>query len=91
MKRHPFARIIGNSYAHLQHSLDELIEWSVVKLKNVDTPRQTKEPVQGNRYLRFTGKAFRSTLGFLGTMTESYFTKYRDLKSQEKNEVEKPT
>jgi hypothetical protein len=83
---HPVARLLGGAYAHLQHGIDQLIEWSVTKMKQaepdvieVETPSTKKR----NPYLRSAEKVVRGTFGFIGTLAESYFTKYRQLKAQE--------
>lgn len=86
MPRHPFAQFLGKSYAHFQHGLDQFIEWSVSKLKNAETPpspvRATKEKA-GNKYIALVGTTVRGTLGFIGTACETYFVKYRELKTSE--------
>lgn len=83
---HPIARFLGKSYAHVQHGIDQLIEWSVTKMKQaepdvieVDTVATKKK----NLYLRNAERLVRGTFGFVGTLAESYFNKYRELKAHE--------
>jgi len=90
MKQHPLARFLGTTYAHVQHGLDQLIEWSVSKLKDVDArPKKEVPPTKGNPAVHVTMKVVRGALGFIGTGFETYFTKYRELKTGEHERMKK--
>lgn len=44
---------------------------------------ETPEAKKKNPYLRNAERLVRGTFGFIGTLAESYFSKYRELKAQE--------
>lgn len=85
--RHPVASFLGKGYAHVQHGIDQLTEWGVAKLKQAEAHDiievETKATHTRGRYLRSAEKVVRSTFGFIGTFAESYFDKYRQLKTNQ--------
>jgi hypothetical protein len=71
------ARLLGNSYAHVQHGIDKAIEWGFATMEKQASAAPKKKPtgVAGN-VLGF-GKGFLSVIGEAGS---AYFRTYEELK-----------
>ena len=78
------ARLVGNSYAHVQHGIDKAIEWGFAKMEEqakTAPPKKSKKPegVAGN------AAAFaRGFFGVLGEAGSAYFRTYEELKKKGK-------
>lgn len=78
------ARLIGNSYAHVQDGIDRLTEWGFDQMrkqaeedkKNRSGQRKQKPVV---RKMSMIGKG---VLGFLGAAGDAYFRTYSELKKK---------
>lgn len=75
------ARLLGNSYAHLQHGIDKAIEWGFTTMEQQAStaPKKKLTGVVGN-VLGF-GKGFLSVVGEAGS---AYFRTYEELKKKTK-------
>lgn len=78
------ARLIGNSYAHVQHGIDKAIEWgfdTMEKQAKAAPAKKAKRPagVAGNAAAFARG--FFSVLGEAGT---AYYRTYEELKKKQK-------
>jgi hypothetical protein len=77
------ARLIGNSYAHVQHGIDRAIEWGFATMEEQakTAPKKKKKPegVAGNAAAFARG--FFSVVGEAGT---AYFRTYENLKKKGK-------
>jgi len=74
------AKLLGASYAHFQHGVDQLIEWGFKKLKQ-SSIKKDNEPAPQTR----TGKALRagkSIMGFIGDTGDAYYKTYEKLKQK---------
>lgn len=71
------ARLLGNSYAHLQHGIDKAIEWgfSTMEKQAKSSPKKKPTGVVGNA-VGFA-KGFFSVIGEAGS---AYFRTYEELK-----------
>jgi len=82
-----WARSAGNGLAHLQDTVDHICEWGFARMKIVgDTPAKKKLKNE-NKYIYKAKKAGRGVLSFFGTVGDSYYSKYEDLK-REKEKIE---
>lgn len=74
-----FARLLGNSYAHVQHGIDKAIEWGFSKMEEQAkaAPKKAKKPtgIAGN-----TAAFARGFFGVLGEAGGAYFRTYEELK-----------
>ncbi len=74
-----FARLLGNSYAHVQHGIDKAIEWGFATME-----KQAKAaPKKGKMPKGVAGNAAAFARGFFGVLGEAgsaYFRTYEDLK-----------
>lgn len=75
------ARLLGNTYAHIQDGIDRAIEWGFAKMEEQakTTPKKTSKPkgVAGNAAAFARG--FFSVLGEAGG---AYFRTYSELKKK---------
>jgi hypothetical protein len=78
---HSIARLVGNSYAHLQHGIDKAIEWGFATMEKqvASAPKKKPKGVAGN-VLGF-GRGFLSVIGEAGS---AYFRTYEELKKKGK-------
>ena len=79
-----FARLIGNSYAHVQHGIDRAIEWGFATMEEQAkaAPKTTKKKPEG-----VAGNAAAFARGFFTAVGEAgtaYFRTYEALKKREK-------
>lgn len=75
------ARLIGNSYAHVQHGVDVAIEWGFTKMKEQEktaTKSVAKTPAGK------VEKVGRGILGVIGAAGDAYFRTYSELKRKTK-------
>lgn len=75
------ARLIGNSYAHVQHGIDRAIEWGFTKMEEqAKTPvKKKKKPKGVGGNVAAFGRGFFSVLGEAGG---AYFRTYNELKKK---------
>ncbi len=71
------ARLIGNSYAQVQHGIDRAIEWGFSKMEE-----QAKAAPKKKKKVSGVERAGRGVLGFLGAAGEAYFRTYSNLKKK---------
>lgn len=75
------ARLLGNTYAHVQDGIDRVIEWgfATMEKQSKTAPKKGKKPkgVAGN--VMAFGRGFFSVLGEAGG---AYFRTYNDLKKR---------
>lgn len=85
-KKHNTASAIGSFFAHFQSMIDDLLNWSFRKLKDVskDDPPQSKEDPKMTAKIQKTAKKLGK---FVGDMGESYYQEYEKLKA---DKVTKP-
>lgn len=74
-----WARVVGNSFAHLQHSVDKVTEWGFKKMKEA---AKTKKSAPKDENVAMKGA--RGVVGFLGEAGDAFYRKYEDLKRKEK-------
>lgn len=76
------ARLIGNSYAHVQHGIDRAIEWGFETMQKQAEVREKAPPK--NTAAGKVATVGKGVLGFLGAAGEAYFRTYSDLKKKAK-------
>jgi hypothetical protein len=74
------ARLIGNSYAHVQHGIDKAIEWGFATMEKqaASAPKTTSKKPAG-----IAGNAVGFARGFftaIGEAGTAYFRTYEELK-----------
>ncbi len=77
------ARLLGNSYAHVQHGIDVLIEWG---FKTMEEQAKTA-PKNGKKQTGVAGNIGAFAKGFFGALGEggqAYFRTYEELKKKQK-------
>ncbi len=78
------ARLLGNSYAHVQHGIDKGIEWGFATMEKqaASSPKKTSKKPTG-----IVGNAAGFARGFftaIGEAGTAYFRTYEELKKREK-------
>jgi hypothetical protein len=76
-----WAKTLGTGLANVQHGMDKLVIFGFKSLKKAG-----KSPEIGltkNKYLRQMKTAGRATLSFFGTLGDSFYNEYEELKKQE--------
>lgn len=77
------ARLLGNSYAHVQDGIDRAIEWGFKKMEEqAAAPKKTAKKATG-----VAGNAAAFARGFFSVIGEAgsaYFTTYNELKKKAK-------
>ena len=76
-----WARTLGSGLAQVQHGMDKVVVFGFKTLKNAG--KSPKKDKTRNKYLKNVKKAGRSTLSFFGTLGDSFYNEYEDLKKQE--------
>jgi hypothetical protein len=80
------AKILGSSYAYLQHGIDKVIEWGFDKLQEANKQQSTfKDVKEGHRAIR----ALRNTVGFIGEAGSVYYKTYEKLKRDDDSKESK--
>ncbi len=78
------ARLVGNSYAHVQHGIDVLIEWGFATMEKQAkaAPKKSKKQQKG-----IAGNVAGFARGFFGVLGEAggaYYRTYSELKTKQK-------
>lgn len=72
------ARLAGKSYAYVQHGMDRVIAFGFAAMRQAG--EDTAAPAKSRGIASRVGQAGRGLLGFLGTMGDTYFRTYEELK-----------
>jgi len=75
-----WAKTLGSGLAHIQHATDKVVVYGLKSMKKAGkTPQkdQTK-----NKYLKTAKTAGRTTLSFFGTLGDSFYNEYEELKKR---------
>ncbi|MBT4119950.1 MAG: hypothetical protein HOG89_00575 [Candidatus Peribacter sp.] len=76
-----WAKTLGSGLAQVQHATDKLVVFGFKSLKKAGkTPNKDKTK---NKYIKSAKTAGRTTLSFLGTLGDSFYNEYEELKKQE--------
>ena len=76
-----WAKTLGSGLAQVQHGCDKLILFGFKSLKKAG--KQPRKDKTKNKYMKKAKSAGRTTLSFLGTLGDSFYNEYEDLKKQE--------
>ena len=74
------ARVIGKGYAHVQHGIDRVVEWGFMRMKE----QGDTQPKEAKTVTEKAASVGRGVLGFLGTLGDTYYRTYEDLKKRGK-------
>ena len=74
------ARVIGKGYAHVQHGMDRVVEWGFARLKEQGDTQSDEAKTVSEK----AASVGRGVLGFLGTLGDTYYKTYGDLKKKGK-------
>lgn len=78
-----WAKLLGGSYAYVQHGMDRVIEWGFAEMrKAADTPEKPKQEPQ-SEYVAKAKKIAKGTAKFVSSTVSAYYDTYRDLKKGE--------
>jgi len=78
-----WANCIGHCLAHLQNGVDDICEWGFEKMRSVgDMPAPTGKKHE-NKYVHNVKKLTKGVLFFIGTVGNSFYDKYEELKSED--------
>jgi len=84
MKR-TIASNIGCGLAHIQHTIDRSVGWAFHSMRSAGESKLKKKRNE-NKYIFGIKKGGKKTLVFLGTLVDSFYEKYDDLKTRETQE-----
>lgn len=77
------ARLLGNGYAHVQHRIDQGIEWGFMKME--EQAKVAPKNVKKSKGVMGKTAAFaRGFFGVLGEAGGAYFKTYSELKKKVK-------
>ena len=72
------AATLGKGYAHVQHGMDRVIMWSLRQMRNAAKDDRAERRQKEGRVRR----AARGIFSFVGTVGDSYYTTYEELKGK---------
>ena len=75
-----WAKTLGSFLAHVQDATDRVCVWGFERLKKAGA--EPKVPERGNPYVVTAKRLGKGTLSFLGTLGDSYFKEYENLKKR---------
>lgn len=75
MSKRKISHVVGDSFAHLQNTIDNVANWGFVKLQKAGLQKK------GNNSGRLE-RAGRKIAGFLGEAGTEYYKKYDELKQK---------
>ena len=73
-----WAKTPGSGLANVQHGMDKLVVFGFKTLKQAG--KSPKKDKTKNKYIKHVKKAGRSTLSFFGTLGDSFYDEYEELK-----------
>jgi hypothetical protein len=78
----PWARLLGDGLARVQHGVDGLVRWGFRRLESVDRDHHVIEVDESHPYVTKAKKVAKGTLGFLGEAGIAYYKAYEKLKKE---------
>ena len=80
-----WAKLLGGTYAYLQHGMDKVIEWGFAEMrKAADAPAPKKAPKEPeNEYIARAKKLAKGAARFASSTVSAYYDTYRDLKKKD--------
>lgn len=75
-----WAKTLGAGLAQLQHATDKVIVYGLKSLQKVSA--EPKKDTTKNKYLKKAKTAGRTTLSFFGTLGDSFYNEYEELKKR---------
>lgn len=79
-----WAKLIGHGFAHLQNGIDEIVDIGFTVMKKVGDDSKDKPAKDTDSYGTKAGRLAKGALRFFGTMGDSYYKKYEELKAEKK-------
>lgn len=83
-QKHPTARKVGKVLAHLQSTLDDVVEWGFKKMREAGD-REEEMPKEPETLGEKGRSALKKTAKFLGQTGESFYESYEKLKAEKVN------
>ena len=75
-----WAKTLGSGLANVQHATDKLVVFGFKSLKKAG--KQPKKDQTKNKYNKNVKSAGRTTLSFFGTLGDSFYNEYEELKKR---------
>lgn len=75
-----WAKTLGSGLAHIQHATDKVVVYGLKSMKKAGA--QPKKDQTKNKYVKKVKTAGRTTLSFLGTLGDSFYNEYEELKKR---------
>jgi hypothetical protein len=75
-----WAKTLGSGLANVQHATDKLVVFGFKSLKKAG--KQPKKDQTKNKYIKNVKSAGRTTLSFFGTLGDSFYNEYEELKKR---------
>lgn len=78
------ARLLGNSYAHVQHGIDKGIEWGFATMEKQAKAAPKTKAIKPKGIVGNAGAFARGFFSVIGEAGTAYFRTYEELKKKQK-------
>ncbi|MDA1293026.1 MAG: hypothetical protein O3A81_04575 [bacterium] len=75
-----WAKTLGSGLAHIQHATDKVVVYGLKSMQKVS--KEPKIDTTKNKYLKKVKTVGRTTVSFFGTLGDSFYNEYEELKKK---------